>query len=155
MEDYFKKSEQRYISEISILELSCLFSRLIRAGSLSTLDNIRGFDQLTSDEKVRVAVEHAVRTWRVKVIVPERTVVRLPLFKQTLEIAHELFEAIRCSPALGLKTLDALHIAYAYTIRELAPDLDTLTTFDRDIYSRRESILSETGIRVVNPLEDP
>lgn len=155
VENYFKRlSEPRYISEISILELYCVFSRLIRAGSLTALDGIRGFDQLTIDEKVRVAVEHAVRTWGAKVIVPERTFVRLPLSKQTLEIAHEIFEAIRSSPRLGLKTLDSLHVAYAYTIKELVPNLDTFTTLDNDISSRREAIQNETEIRVVTPLED-
>ena len=155
VENYFKRlSEPRYISEISVLELYCVFSRLIRGSSLTALSGVRGFDQLTIDEKVRVAVEHAIRTWGVKVIMPERTFVRLPLSKQTLKIAHELFEAIRSSPGLGLKTLDALHVAYAYTIRELVPNLDTFATLDRDISSRREAIQNETGIRVVIPLED-
>lgn len=154
MENFFKKvSEPRYISEISILELYCVFSRLIRGDSVTTLDGIRDFGQLTIDEKVRVAVEHAVRTWGARVIVPERTFVRLPISKQTLEIAHELFEAILSSPGLGLKTLDALHVAYACAIKELAPDLDTFTTLDKDISSRREAIQNQTGIRVVTPLE--
>jgi len=153
VENFFKRmSEPRYISEISILELYCVFSRLISGGSLTTIDDVRGFGQLTIDEKVRVAVDHAVRTWRVKVIVPERTLVRLPLSKQTFEIAHEFFEAIRSSPWVGLKTLDALHVAYAHSIKELVPDLDTFTTLDEDILSKRESIHKETGIRVVTPL---
>jgi predicted nucleic acid-binding protein len=155
VQNFFKRSSQpRYISEISILELYCVFSRLIRGGSLSALGEVRGFDQLTIDEKVRVAVEHAVRTCGVKVVVPERTFLRLPLSKQALEVAHELFEAIRSSPRLGLKTLDALHVAYAYAIKEQAPDLDTFTTLDKDIWSRKEAIQNETGIEVVTPSED-
>jgi predicted nucleic acid-binding protein len=153
VENFFKRmSEPRYISEISILELYCVFSRLINGASLSALDGVRGFGQLTIDEKVRVAVEHAVRTWRVKVMVPERTFVRLPLSKQTFEIAHELFEAIRSSPVVGLKTLDALHVAYAHSIRELVPDLNTFTTLDKDILSKSEAIQKETDIRVVTIL---
>lgn len=153
VENFFKRmSEPRYISEISILELYCVFSRLINGGSLTALDDVRSFGHLTIDEKVRVAVEHALRTWRLKVIVPERTLVRLPLSKQTLEIAHELFEAIRSSPRVGLKTLNALHVAYAHSIKELIPDLDTFTTLDEDISSKKEVIQNITGIRVVTPL---
>jgi predicted nucleic acid-binding protein len=152
VENFFKRMhEPRYISEISILELYCVFSRLINGGSLTALDSVRGFNQLTTDEKVRVAVEHAVRTWRVKMMVPERTFVRLPLSKQTPEIAHELFEAIRSSPRVGLKTLDALHVAYAHSIKELIPDLHTFTTLDEDISAKSEAIENETGIKVVTP----
>lgn len=155
VENFFKRmSEPRYISEISILELYCVFSRLINGGSLTALDGVRGFGQLTTDEKVRVAVEHAVRTWRAKVMVPERTFVRLPLSKQTVEIPHELFEVIRSSHRVGLKTLDALHVAYAHSIKELIPDLDTFTTLDEDISSKSEAIKNETGIKVVTPLTD-
>jgi predicted nucleic acid-binding protein len=154
VENFFRNtSEPRYISEVSILELYCVFSRLIRGGSLTALDDEGGFEQLATDEKVRVAVEHAVRSWAVKVITAERTFVRLPVSKQMLDIAHELFEAIRCSPEFGLKTLDALHLAYASTMRELVPDLDTFTTLDRDISSRKEAIQNRTGIRIVTPLD--
>lgn len=128
-----------------------MFSRLIRGGSLTALDDLRDFDQLTINEKVQVAVEHAVRTWGVKVITAERTFVRVPVSKQTLEVAHELFEAIRCSPEFGLKTLDALHLAYASTMKELVPDLDTFATLNKDLSSRREAIQNRTGINIVTP----
>lgn len=155
VENFFKKSsEARYISEISVLELYCVFSRLIRAGALTALSDIRDFNELSVEEKVRVAVEHAIRTWRLRVAVPERSFAKLPLTKQTLEIEHELFEAVRVSPRLGLKALDTLHLAYARAIKEIAPDLETFTTLDNEIASRREEIENEMRIRVVSPMQE-
>jgi predicted nucleic acid-binding protein len=154
VEIFFRnKSQPRYISEVSILELYCVFSRLMKGGFLTALDDERDFEQLATDEKVRVAVEHAVRSWGVKVIIAERTFVRLPVSKQMLDIAHELFEAIRCSVEFSLKTLDALHLAYAGTMKELVPDLDTFRTLDRDVCSRKEVIQNRTGIRILTPLD--
>jgi predicted nucleic acid-binding protein len=154
VERFFRKSsEARYISEISVLELHCVLSRLIRAGMLTTLGEVRDFDDLTVDEKVRVVFEHAVRTWRLNVAVPERSFVKFPISKQTLEIEHELFDAIRVSSRLGLKALDTLHLTYARAIKELAPDLEAFTTLDSEITSRREEIESEFGIRVESPDE--
>lgn len=154
VERFFRRSsETKYVSEVSILELHCVFSRLIKAGLLSTLGEIRGFDDLTVEEKVRVVVEHAIRTGRLNVAVPERTFAKFPLSKQTLEIEHALFEAIRVSPRLGLKALDTLHLSYARAIKELAPDLETFTTLNKEITSRREEIEIELGITVVSPLE--
>ena len=113
------------------------------------------FVSLGMEEKVRVAVEHAIRTWRLAVTTPERTFARFPLSRQTIEIQHELFEAIRTAPALGTKTLDMLHLTYAKTMGETVPDLRTFTTLDRDIISRRNEIENELGIAVVSPLDAP
>jgi predicted nucleic acid-binding protein len=145
----------RYISEISVLELHCVFSRLIRGGMLSAPLGISSFADLEMKEKVKVAVEHAIRTWRLTVATPERTYARYPLSRQTIETQHELFEAMRTAPALGLKTLDTLHLTYAKTIRETVPDLETFTTLDGDIISRRNEIESELDITVVSPLDRP
>jgi len=148
-------SEARYISEISVLELHCVFSRLIRGGMLSAHLGVSSFADLEMKEKVRVAVEHAIRTWRLTVTTSERTYGRFPLSRQTIEIQHELFEAIRTAPTLGLKTLDMLHLIYAKTMRETVPDLETFTTLDRDIISRRNEIENELEITVVSPLDGP
>jgi predicted nucleic acid-binding protein len=146
-------SEARYISEISVLELHCVFSRLIRGGMLSADVGLSSFADLKRDEKVKVAVEHAIRTWRLTVATPERTYARFPLSRQTIEMQHELFEAIRTAPTLGLKTLDMLHLTYAKTMRETVPDLKTFTTLDGDIISRRKEIEDELEITVVSPLD--
>jgi predicted nucleic acid-binding protein len=146
-------SEARYISEISVLELHCVFSRLIRGGMLTAHLGLSSFAGLEMKEKVKVAVEHAIRTWRLTVTTPERTYARFPLSRQTIEIQHELFEVLRTVPALGLKTLDMLHLTYAKTMRETVPDLETFTTLDGDIISRRNEIENELDITVVSPLD--
>jgi predicted nucleic acid-binding protein len=156
VERLFRAStEARYISEISVLELHCVFSRLIRGGMLSAPLGISSFADLEIKEKVKVAVEHAIRTWRLTVATPERTYARYPLSRQTIETQHELFEAMRTAPALGLKTLDMLHLIYAKTIRETVPDLETFTTLDGDIISRRNEIQRELDITIVSPLDRP
>ena len=156
VERLFRTSpESRYISEISVLELHCVFSRLIRGGMLSAHIGLSSFADLETNEKVRVAVEHAIRTWRLTVATPERTYAKFPMSRQTIETQHELFEAIRTAPTLGLKTLDMLHLTYAKTIRETVPDLETFTTLDADIVSRRDEIEKELGITVVSPLDRP
>ena len=153
VERLFRTSrESRYISEISVLELHCVFSRLIRGGMLSAHIGLSSFADLETNEKVGVAVEHAIRTWRLTVATPERTYVRFPLSRQTIETEHELFEAIRTAPTLGLKTLDMLHLTYAKTIRESVPDLKTFTTLDGEMLSRRKEIENELDVTVVSPM---
>jgi predicted nucleic acid-binding protein len=148
-------SEARYISEISVLELHCVFCRLIRGGMLTAHPELSSFADLEMKDKVKVAVEHAIRTWRLTVTTPERTYARFPLSRQTIETQHELFEALRTAPALGLKTLDMLHLTYAKTMRETVPDLETFTTLDGDIISRRNEIQDELDITVASPLDGP
>ena len=122
---------------------------------LSAHIGLSSFADLETNEKVRVAVEHAIRTWRLTVATPERTYTRFPLSRQTIETQHELFEAIRTAPTLGLKTLDMLHLTYARTIRESVPDLKTFTTLDGEIISRRKEIENELDLTVVSPLDNP
>jgi predicted nucleic acid-binding protein len=148
-------SESRYVSEISVLELHCVFSRLIRGGMLTADLGHSSFADLEMKEQVKVAVEHAIRSWRLTVTTPERTYAKLQLSRQTIETQHEFFEAIRNAPALGLKTLDMLHLTYAKTMRETVPDLETFTTLDGDIISRRDEIKNELDITVVTPLDRP
>jgi len=156
VERLFRTSpEPRYISEISVLELHCVFSRLIRGGMLSAPLGLSSFEGLETNEKVKVAVEHAILTWRLTVATPERTYIRFPLSRQTIETQHELFEAIRTAPTLGLKTLDMLHLTYAKTMRETVPDLKTFTTLDGEIISRRKEIENELDLTVVSPLDGP
>jgi len=87
------------------------------------------------------------------VTTPERTHARFALSRQTIKIQHELFQAIRIRLALGLKTLDMLHLAYAKTMRETVPDLETSTTLDGDIISQRDEIQKELDITVASPLD--
>lgn len=149
---FFKKfHEAKYASEISVLELYCVFSRLIKGGAVSVVDYANEFESLSADEKVRVSVEHAIQTWRLRVTVPEISFTKLPISKQVIELDHRLFEAIRVSSKLGLKTLDTLHIAFASTLREMAIGLETFITLDGEMLSKREDIESEFGIQVVSP----
>ncbi len=118
---------------------------------LTSQPGLSSFDDLEMREKVKVAVEHAIRTWRLTVATVERTYAKLPLSRQTIDTQHEFFEAIRTAPALGLKTLDMLHLTYAKTIRETVPDLKTFMTLDGEIISRRNEIENELDITVVSP----
>lgn len=153
VEAFFENSrEARYVSEISVLELYSVFSRLVRADTLKPADTASNFQHLNPDEKVKVAVEHAIRTWRLKTFATDRSPLKLAVGRQTIEIGHELFEAIRLSSKFGLKTLDNLHLAYASAIREVEPDLSTFTTLDKEIISRRKEVERQTGIRIVEPL---
>jgi predicted nucleic acid-binding protein len=149
---FFKKShEAKYGSEISVLELYCVFSRLIRGGAVSVVDYVDEFERLNADDKVRISVEHAIQTWHLRVAVPEISFSKLPISKQVIELDHRFFEAIRVSSKLGLRTLDTLHLAFASTLREVAIDLDTFMTLDREILSMREDIERELGIHVASP----
>jgi hypothetical protein len=47
--------------------------------------------------------------------------------------------------------VDALHLAYASTMKELVPDLGSFTTLDKDISSRSEAIQNRSGISIVTP----
>ena len=151
---YHESSGARYVSEISVLELYCVFSRLIQAGALTVLSDIKEFDDISVEEKVRVAVEHAIRSWRLKVTVPDRTFLKFPVGKRAIEIGHEFFEAIRISPRLALKILDTLHLTYARAIRDLAVGLETFVTLDKEIVSKRETIQNEIGITATSPVKE-
>jgi len=152
---FFKKSHRaRYASEISVLELYCVFSRLIKGGAVSVAEYGEEFESLSVHEKVRVSVDHAIQSWRLRVTVPMVSFTKLPIPGKVIEVDHRLFEAIRVSSRLGLRALDTLHIAFASTIREIATDLDSFITLDGEILSKKEDIENEFDLQVVNPVSE-
>ena len=66
------------------------------------------------------------------------------------KIPLEYYISIKLAEKLTLKTLDLLHIAYAYILRE---EIDYFTTGDKDIIQEREKIKQQTGIEIKTPRE--
>jgi len=52
-----------------------------------------------------------------------------------------------------LKALDTLHLTYPRAIKETTPNLETFTTLDNDICSRREEIETKLGLRIMTPFD--
>jgi len=75
--------------------------------------------------------------------------VRLGLYNSRTEAMRAMIQAT------ADEQLNMLHLTYAKTMRETVPDLETFTTLDGDIISRRNEIENELDITVVSPLDRP
>ena len=75
---------------------------------------------------------------------------RLQILGKRLRVPLEYHLVIKLAEKLRLKTLDMLHIAYAYMLRDT---LDYIVTGDDDILKARELIKQHIGLEVRKPSE--
>lgn len=138
---FSKKSDSLlYITALSIAELHSVFSRVGDQIEVPKGVRIEMPDALST--LVAFAVKHCGLTL---VSVPYA----VPVSIGNLNVRASVEQAISYSlaPKLKLRTLDLLHLALCYVLR-MQGKLDTFITIDDDIYSSKDIIKQETGVKV-------
>ena len=83
-------------------------------------------------------------------IVAKSFMPRLQILSRKFRVPLEYRLAIRLSEEFQLKTLDLLHIAYAYMLRKT---IDYFVTGDEDILNVRDHIKQYLGLEIKEPSE--
>ncbi len=138
--ELFKRDFEFIISPITLVELYSILSR------------IKPFLKLKKELKqasIGTIVAFIIHDCHLKILA-KGFLFRLSLFKTTFRIPLEYHLAMKFSEKLQLKTLDTLHLAYAYMLRN---EIDYFVTSDDDILAKKEKIKNYLGIEVKEPSE--
>ena len=137
---FFQKNYEFVISPITLVELYSVLSRVrpflkFEKGLENTnMDTLIAF--ILYDSKLKIVARSFIS--------------RLQILSKRLRVPLEYHLAIKFAEKLQLKTLDMLHIAYAYMLRNR---LDYIVTGDDDILKARELIKRHMGLEIREPSE--
>ncbi|MEX0568173.1 MAG: type II toxin-antitoxin system VapC family toxin [Candidatus Njordarchaeota archaeon] len=137
---FFEKDYDFVISPITLMEL------------YSVLARIRTFirlEQGLENANVDTIIAFIVHDLKLR-LVARSFMTRLQIFGAKIRAPLEYHLAIKFSEKLRLKTLDMLHVAYAYMLRKI---LSYFVTYDDDILKARKSIEQQVGIKIRRPSE--
>ena len=67
------------------------------------------------------------------------------------ELPSEYKRAFLLAPELKLRTLDLLHISYAWNLKMNGKNIEKFATFDEEILRKSDKIKELTDIRVIEP----
>lgn len=139
-DELFKRDFEFVISPVTLVELYSVLSR------------VKPFVRLREEFKhasIGTLVAFIIHDLHLK-LRARAFLFKLSLLGTTFRVPLEYHIAMKFSEKLQLKTLDLLHLAYAYMLRE---EIDYFVTGDDDILSRRELIRECMGIEVIEPSE--
>ena len=136
----FQMDYEFIISPITLVEL---YSVLLRVKPFLE------FRWEIRDVNVDTIIAFILHDSRLKIV--ERSFMsRLQILGKKLRIPLEYYLAVKLTEKLQLKTLDMLHIAYAYMLRNA---IDYIVTGDNDILRAKEKIKQYVGLEVKDPSE--
>jgi len=137
---FFQKNYDFVVSPVTLVELYSVlarikpFLRFSKGLESVNLDTLIAF--IIYDLKLKLVARSFMSSFQI--------------FGERFRIPLEYHLAMRFAEKLRLKTLDALHIVYAYILRD---SLDYIVTGDDDILSAREMIKQYIGLEIRNPSE--
>ena len=135
---FFEKDYDFIISPITIVELYSVLSRIKPFLKFkeelknANIDTIVAF--IIYDSKLRIVTRSFMPS--------------MQILGKKFRVPLEYRLAMKFAEKLQLRTLDLLHIAYAYMLRDM---LDYVVTGDDDVLKARELIKQCTGLEVVSP----
>ncbi len=127
----------KVVSELVLVELASVLSR--RGDLVSSIASKLG---LSREETVIAVILYLLKRFNLRYRSVEGRARLTPLGRLCRPVAI----AMELSPALGLKTLDLLHVAYAKLMREEGEPMQKLITADEDFEKVREKLREITGI---------
>ncbi len=141
-------------SHILIAELISVTSRLCKTSQIKLPGSVeRILSRLSMRERIYALVNAIILDWNISCPNLGFEVKQLKLKDFSLSMPENIFEASMMAPALGLKTLDLMHIACAKMIREVSPDLKYFVTLDQNILDSKDEIKASAGFQPVTPQE--
>ena len=135
----FKEEKYKFvISPITLTELHSVLSRVKHQISLPK-------DIETID--IPTLVEFIIEDCNLKLLSKTR-IVTYQIGKERVRIPLEYYIALSIADKIKLRTLDLIHIAYAYLIKD---QINAFVTGDNEILEKRKTILHTLGIEVKPP----
>ena len=144
-----KSTDEFYISPLTILELYCVVSRNINKYTLPPIALIL----FRSDkDKVEYIIKYSIQRLNLKICQEINT--NSELENLNIEIFSEYQCAIKLSPRIKLRSLDMLHIAYAFRLRKEGK-IKYIVSLDKEIRERKLLIKNITDINLISRVYNP
>ena len=137
-----------FVSPLTFTEIVSVIARNDQA--LQTPALLR---EETSMRRVRALAEYIIRDSGVSLASPQGSS-RTRIGERSVVIPIEYSRAASLAPILKLRTLDLLHLAYAYIIGRLEYSLTSFVTGDELIASRAKQIHQLLGLDVKHPADE-
>jgi len=152
---FFEQTEmERLGSSLSLLELSCVYSRLLEAKEIDVPRRIEVLlSELSHEEKVRGLLEYTLRDCNLKITDVDPIPLTISLLGSPTRVSHIYLKALSLASQLRLKTLDTLHLAHASCLKDEGVQIEYLVTNDVEILAKREQISQILQGRVLSAEE--
>ena len=126
------------ISPITLTELYSVLSRVkIHISIPEGMENI----------DIPTLIEFILEDCNLKIVSKTR-IVTYQIGKERIKIPLEYYIALSIADKIKLRTLDLIHIAYAYLIKDR---IKAFVTGDNEIIDKQETIIHMLGIKVISP----
>jgi predicted nucleic acid-binding protein len=136
---------KKFVSPVSVVELAAVVSRL-----QSELQAPKEFIGEPPKKRNRALIEFFIKDCNLLLAsVPVHA--RMKIAKVAVSVPLEYSNSIGFAHALGLRTLDLIHLIYAFNLRRWGHDLDTFVTGDKAILTKADEIESNLEISVKEP----
>ncbi len=137
---FSKKGRSLYITPLGLTEMHSVFSRVIEQISLP--EEVKITDPVTISTLVNFAIKHCNLA-----VVSVPYTVNAQIGNIAIRAPIEQVLSYSLAAVLKLRTLDLLHIALCQVLK-MEQKVDLFVTIDDGIYSKREVIHEETGVKV-------
>jgi len=139
---FFGKTKlKRLASSLSLLELTCVFSRLLEAGEIKLSPQIdAALADLSFQEKAQAMVEYTLKDCDVSVASADPIPLTISVLGSPFRVDRICLKALKLASQLRLKTLDTLHLAQASCLRDEGVQIEYFVTNDMEILARREQV---------------
>jgi predicted nucleic acid-binding protein len=149
---FFKETEiEKLASPLTLLELTCTFSRLLEAKEIEVPSQIEAqLEESSYEENVQSLVEYTIKECGLRIADVIPFPVTLSLLGSSAKVSHEYLKALKLASQLRLKTLDTLHLAYISCLRDEGVRVEYLVTNDKEILAREKRVLEVLESRVIS-----
>ncbi|HZY93742.1 MAG TPA: PIN domain-containing protein [Candidatus Bathyarchaeia archaeon] len=141
-----KNRALKVASPLTFVELSAILGRANPSLDIPTSYT----HEYSLRQRIRASVEYMFHDADVR-LASHVGISTLRFQQRTISLPMEYSSAAKIAHALGLKTLDLLHLAYAHLISKLQLHIDSFITGDGDILSKASQIQHELGLTVDRP----
>ncbi len=139
-EFFTRKDIEFIISPLSLVELNAVISRLLPS-NIIVPSNIKKID-------VPTLVEFIIYDCNLR-LVSKSYLTAYQIRKMKVRIPLEYYLALLIADTIKLRTLDLLHLAYVYLMKDY---VSVFVTGDEEIIERK-NVIKKFGIRIIHPEE--
>ena len=152
---FFEETEiEKLASSLSMLELSCIFSRLLEANEVEVPPQIEALlKELSNEENVQALVEYAITNCKLRIVDVDPIPMTVSLIGSPIKISHIYLKALELASKLRLKTLNTLHLAHILCLKDEGMQIEYLVTDDKEILARGDRISGMLKSRVLSSEE--
>lgn len=149
-EKFFKSKGPKYVSPLTIVELSSVYSRILDKIKLSKIEGEE--EDMDDAQKLEVVVQTSLIDCGLSHLAVPLSA-EWTFGNQRMTVPLEYAEARNTAASIRLRTMDLLHLSYVSLLLKTGTVISQFVTGDEELLSKRDIIRELIGIHVVRPEE--